>query len=144
MQRDSTLQTLILTRERHHEMTRLRVAGVAHAKSDKLNSQPLAEETRGDHGARAPGRDVDQWKGLPQTQGKQLGQGIRRGTNLHPQLQRFFRLLPQIGHAPPALQIVKQRLDTPALGIDLHYRSCRQLRLGRQARRPAQGRRCSR
>jgi len=33
----STLQTLILTGEWHREMTRLRVVGVAHAKSDKLN-----------------------------------------------------------------------------------------------------------
>ena len=31
MQCASTLQTLILTRERHHEMTRLRVVGLAHA-----------------------------------------------------------------------------------------------------------------
>jgi hypothetical protein len=35
MHRDSKVQALILTGERHHEMTRLRVEGTPYAKSDK-------------------------------------------------------------------------------------------------------------
>ena len=62
--------------------------------------------------------DVYKRQGSPQFQGQQLGQGIRCAPNLHPQFQCFLRLLPQVRHTPPALQIVKQGLDTPALGID--------------------------
>ena len=114
MQRDSTLQMLIPTWERHHELTRLRGVGMAHAKSDKVNSPPLTEEPGHDHRALAPRCDIHQWKGLPQAQGKQLRQGVCRGTNLHPQLQRRLRLPPQICHTPPALEIVKQGLNTPS------------------------------
>lgn len=132
MPRDSTLQTLILAGERHHEIPRLRVEGASYAKSDKLNPHPLAKQSRRDHGALAPGRDLHQRKGRPQLQGEQLHQGIRRATNLHPQFQGFLRLLPQIGHTPPALQVAEQGLDTPTRGIDLHYLLPRQLRLCRQ------------
>jgi hypothetical protein len=38
MPHDSTLQTLILTGEGHHELIRLRVVGVSDVKSYKLNS----------------------------------------------------------------------------------------------------------
>jgi len=54
-------------------------------------------------------------KDSPQAQGEQVRQSIRGGADLQPQLQRFPGLLPQIAHAPPALQIVKQGFDTPAL-----------------------------
>src|SRR3989338_11518693 len=83
MPHTSTLQTLILTRERHHEIPRLRVAGIAHAKSDKLDTHPLPEKSRRDHRPLAPPRDLHQREGFPQLQGKQLRQGIRRGANLH-------------------------------------------------------------
>jgi hypothetical protein len=43
-----------------------------------------------------------------------------------------FVLLPQIGHAPPALQIVKQGLDPPALGVDLDDLLGREVGLGGQ------------
>ncbi len=85
--RASTLQSLILTGKRHHEIPRLRVVGMAHGKSDKSDSQPLTEKSRRDHGSLAPGRDFHQRKGFPQFQGKQLRQGIGRRANLHPQFQ---------------------------------------------------------
>ncbi len=59
----STLQSLILSGKRHHEIPRLRVVGMAHGKSDKLDSHPLTEKSRRDHCSLAPGRDFHQRKG---------------------------------------------------------------------------------
>ncbi len=128
----STLQTLILIGERHHKIPRLRVANIAHVQSDKLDSQPLAEKSCRDQYSLAPRRDLHQREGCLQLQGKQLRQGIRRGANLHPQFQRRLQLLPQIRHTPPSLQVVKQRFDTPTLGIAFHQSLSRQFRFSRQ------------
>ncbi|KXW56994.1 hypothetical protein FEMY_24880 [Ferrovum myxofaciens] len=105
---------------------------MAYGKSDKLDAHPLTEKSRRDHCSLAPGRDFHQREGFPQFQGEQLGQCIGRGTNLHPQFQSPLRLLPQVRHPPPSLQVVEQRLDTPAFGVDFHHGLSRQFRLGGQ------------
>lgn len=116
----SALQILILTGEKHHELTGLRVVGVADRKSIKLNSQPLAEKPSGDRRALAPRREDNQRKGLPQRPGQYLRQGIGCGANLRSQCQRCLRLLPQIVDPPPSL------------GVNFHHILGRQVDLGRQ------------
>ncbi len=132
MRRHSTLQTPILAGERHLEITRLPVVCIAHMTSDKLNLQPLPEKSRPNHRSLAPGGDLHQWERFPQPQSKQMRQRVCCRGNLHPQLQRVLRLLPQVRHAPPTFQIVEQRFDPPTFGINLENRLCRQIRFARQ------------
>lgn len=127
-----TLQTLIRTGKRHHEISRLRATGTAHSKSDKSDAYPLAEKPCRDQRAVAPWRDLRQRKGSPQLQGELLLQGIRVVANLPPEFHNLLRLTPQVRHTPPSLQVVKQRLDAPTLRVDFHHGLSREFRFSRQ------------
>ena len=70
------------------------------------------------------------WERIVNGQAQQLRQTPRGRTNLHPQLQRGARLLPKVADAPPALQIVEQGLDPPAVGIHAHHGFGAQIGLG--------------
>lgn len=102
---------------RQNEFSRLRPVGATQAKSVKLMAQPRGEQTGGDNGALAPRGDLQQREGLEELEGQKLRERVGRAANLHPQFQRRSGLLPQIVNAPPALEIVKQWLDAPALTV---------------------------
>ena len=61
----------------------------------------------------APGGDVPHGEGLAGDDDQELGEGPGGGADLHPGFQGFAGLLPEVVDAPPALEVVEQRLDIP-------------------------------
>src|SRR5690606_15097777 len=108
--RAAALQSWSRLQIRQGEFARLWPVGIAQSKSGKLMSQPGGEEACRDGGAFAPRCEFGQREGLKQSEGQQLGERVGSRTDLHPQLQRRFGLLPQMVGAPPAFEIVKERL----------------------------------
>ena len=115
---------------REDEFLGLAVEAVAKGKSGKFHAQPLRHQTGGERVLHAPGCHRLHREGIARRKTQQLGQeGACRRANLHPQLQRGARLLPEVADTPPALQIVKQRLYSPAARIQAHDGFGRQLGL---------------
>ena len=126
----STLQSLILSEERHHEIPRLRVVvGMALGSPINWIRIPPTKKPRRDHCSLAAGRDFHQRKGCPQFQGEQFRQGVGCGANLHPQFQRPFRFVATGLSHPTIAPGLKQRLYTPTLGAGFHHSLSQQFRL---------------
>src|SRR5471032_3370362 len=104
------------------EYTGLAVQGGAERKSGKFAAQCLGNQPGGDGLAAAPRGDRVDRESVRDSQAEQLHHGPCARTDLDPQLEHDARLLPAIVQAPPPLQVVKQRFDTPSARVQLDDR----------------------
>src|SRR6516225_6766253 len=122
----------VVTRLRDVEFPGLAMRAHTACKSGKFPAQPLGNQAGGDGLADSPRSNVVHRERIADRQTEQLREGPGTRTHLHPQLEHGACLLPGIVQAPPTLEIVKQRLDSPSAPVELNDQLRVQVHFGGQ------------
>jgi len=99
------------------EFLGLRVKSLPEGNSQKMQMEPLGQETGGNGHADTPGSYGSQWELCRSGFRKELSHGPGNTADLHPSFQYCTLLLPEVVDALPALEVVEDRFDLPAVAI---------------------------
>ena len=80
--------------------------------------EPLGHETCGDGGGDAPGRYSCHGEVVGDGFSEELHHGPGDAADLHPAFQNCAFLLPEVIDAPPAFEVMEDRLDLPAVAVE--------------------------